>query len=198
MYKRNIAIIFLLLIMVVSSCGKGKETQSKYAQVELQKEKVASELAKKHNAVTDWDKDKILYTIQLQRLFLDDRPVLAIGYVDDIYQKDDQFYVRLNSTSIQGLKTYGSMIIEPEINFILRCDSVKVSKIFSDLQGSSFPEFDPPMYAFVAFISNVTKPVLRIDDSVAGDTVEWSYKPPKTFIAEGDCIDLIYMGTFLK
>ena len=29
---------------------------------ELQKEKIASELAEKHNAVTNWDKDKILYT----------------------------------------------------------------------------------------------------------------------------------------
>jgi len=178
------------------SCGKDKkvQNQNEYDQVKLQREKVVSDLAKKYNALIDWDKDKIIYTVQLQQSFLNDKPVLAVGYVDDVYIKDDQFYVRFaNSMSVEELKNYG-IVLRPEINFILRCDSVQVSRVFSNLQGNSYPEFNKPMYAFVALIGDVTKPVLKIDGSVSDNTVELSYEPPQTFIATGDCIDLVYVG----
>jgi hypothetical protein len=202
MSKRfSILLVVLALMTVVISCGKDKKVQNENDQVKLQREKIVKEITGKYNAITDWDKG-ILYTIQLQDIFLSDRLVMVVGYINDVYKKDGQFYIRfIKSMSMRDFKdgaTFG-LTNEPEVNFILKCDSVKVSRIFSNLSNKEIDDLklglDMPIYAVVAKINDVTKPTLQIDGNVSSDnTVEWNYEPPQTFIATGDCIDLVYVG----
>jgi len=51
-------------------------------------------------------------------------------------------------------------------------------------------------YAVVAKISNVSRPDLRIAAHLplSSGEVELHYEPSLTFIAVGDCIDLVYIG----
>ena len=211
MSKRfSILLVVLVLMTVIMSCGKDKKVQNQNGndQVKLQREKVVKELAGKYNAITDWDKGAILYTVQLQDSFLNGRFVMVVGYIDDVYKKDGQFYIRfIKSMSMQDFKDGAmfSLTAKPEVNFILKIDSVKVSKIFSDLGNKKIGDFewlDMPRYVVIAKINDVMKPTFRIDGSTPSDnaddtidnTVEWSYEPPQTFIAAGDCIDLVYVG----
>ncbi|MFA5360671.1 MAG: hypothetical protein WC320_01725 [Candidatus Paceibacterota bacterium] len=154
---------------------------------ELQKEMIIiKELAEKYNALTDWNKN-INFTIQLQDLLVNsDKPVLFIGSVDDIFKKDDQYYIRFRTGSIWTRQVY----------FVLQCDASKVSEIVKENERKEISGFEYLFmgigeYVVVAKIENVTKPTLQISgySEIESEEVEFEYEPSSTFIATGVCID---------
>jgi hypothetical protein len=48
-------------------------------------------------------------------------------------------------------------------------------------------------YVVVANISGINKPILRVGGSASGDEVELELSEPRTFIADGTCLDLEYI-----
>jgi len=194
--KTKKILIVLLVIIVIGMIGcfgyqyykrEAPEKGDKAEKIESRKEVVIKELTEKYDALTGWNKD-IRYTIQLQNLLVNsDKPVLFTGSVDDIFMKDDQYYIRFISGSWWG---WGLEFFEKQVYFVLKCDSNKVSEVINrETKGDSVGD-----YVVVAKIENVTKPILQISSyPVGSEEVELEYEPSTTFIATGTCIGFVYI-----
>ena len=214
------AFVVILLVVGIVSCGESEEERSRKAKVvaakaaESQMEAVVKGLVEKHDALTNWDRNTILYTIQLQELLVNsEKPILFRGYVSDIFQRDGQCYIHLVKKRILTILDFDKvedpislieLIDETDIHFILKCHSDKVTPIIAMVKSKRedtlsalwrFKQDTAAYYAVVAKISNVSKPDLRIAGlSASSGEVELQYKPSQTFIAVGECIDLTYIG----
>lgn len=201
--KRKIKIIVILLIIGATvyfgyqyyKKGSLPEEAEEVQKTESQKEMVIRELAGKYDALVDWNKD-IYYTIQLQDLLVNsDKPVLFTGSVDDIFKKDDQYYIRFITGGIWSWEFSGS-----QVYFVLKCDASKVSEIMKEIEGKKAEDDLGTIYLWgfgeyvvVAKIENVTKPILQISGyPVGSEEVELEYEPSSTFIATGTCIDFVF------
>ncbi len=179
-------IILLIIIGIISYFGYQyykKEAPDEVVnteKIESQKEIIIKELAEKYDALVGWNKD-IRYTIQLQELLVNsNKPVLFTGYVDDVFRKDDQYYIRFRTD-------WDWWISENQVYFVLKCDSDKVLEVINKRV-----KYDN--YVVVAEIENVTKPILQISSyPVGSEEVELEYEPSSTFIATGTCIDFVYI-----
>lgn len=224
MYKRSAIFVLLLLVAVIVSCGESKaERDSKTPKTtgevaKLQKEGVMKELVGRHNALTDWDKGVIRYTIQLQEVLVDSgRPVFFCGYVNDIFRKNGQCYIRLKKTWIQDLSFDESLLKSlsdiVNIHFILKCNCDKAYEVVrkqinkkrdnSVYNNVAFVlDKDAPVYGVVARVHNIVRPVLRVNADAYLEyfgenpycAIDLDYEPPDTFVVLGDCIDLSYIG----
>ena len=209
MKKENKKILITLLVIIIMGVTSyfGYQRYKKELPREdgkTGKEIVIKELAEKYDALANWNKH-IYYTIQLQDLLVNSgKPVLFTGFVDDVFIKENQYYVRFLTG---GHWTFN--FSESPICFVLKCDLSKVSEIIdrmkdritktdADLHTSEFRWLESLLwkYAVVAKIENITKPILEISTYPAGENeeVELEYKPSSTFIASGTCIDFFYIG----
>lgn len=172
---------------------EGGETE----RIKSQEEMAIKELVEKYDTLTDWNKN-IHYTIQLQDLLVNsDKPVLFTGPVDDIFIKDDQYYIRFITGGLWSWEFSGS-----QVYFVLKCDASKVSEIMKEIESKK-TENDLSIiypwgfgeYVVVAKIENVTKPILQISgySGYESEEVELEYEPSSTFIATGICIDFVYI-----
>lgn len=206
--SRTILAALSIVAIIVSLWGYSayqgyKEKRLEEAR-ETQRANLQKQLADKYGALTDWNKD-IRYTIQLQDLLVKSgKPVLFTGFVDDVFVKEGQYYVRFLAGGL-----YSFNVSESQICFVLRSDSRKASKIMNRLKDR-ISKGDTELslselswlkslywqYAVVAKIENVTRLVLRISRYWGDETeeVEFEYKPSDIFVASGSCIDFIYIG----
>jgi len=210
-------IIILLIIGTLAYLGYRYLTESTPKEVEDTQEAqlkesyrktVIEEMAKKYDALVDWNKN-IHYTIQLQDLLVNsDRPVLFTGSVDDIFMEGEQHYVRFRSGGLWSFEFFGS-----QVYFVLKCDAEKASEIINKeieiremiKNEDNLTDLDlydlilSDNYVVVAKIEDVTKPILQISAYPIGqEEVELEYKPSDTFIATGTCIDFVYIGNETK
>lgn len=184
--KTSIALLVIIIIGMIGYFGyqhykteAPEEAGESDEKIESQKDMVIKELAEKYNALTNWDKN-IHYTIQLQDLLVNsDKPVLFTGFVDDVFRKDNHYYIRFRTGGWeQWMIDPESEFSETQVYFVLKCDSDKVLEIInkkakSDTDSNTLRLF-PDNYIVVAKIENVTKPT-------------------STFIATGTCIDFVHI-----
>lgn len=188
---------FLIILVVIAVIGflgykifgewkQGDLKKEEETQAETKKEQTIRELADKYNALIDWDKN-INYTIQLQELLINsNKPILFTGYVDDIFKKDDKYFISFIT----------DWFVAPEIRFILACDYDKISiisnKLKSDTDAQLFNFFED--YAVVANIDDIKKVKLQIAGYPEGEEeITLEYSPADTFIATGECVDFSYI-----
>lgn len=199
-----LSIVAIIVSLWGYSAYRGYKEKRLEKARETQRANLQKQLADKYGALIDWNKD-IRYTIQLQDLLVKSgKPVLFTGFVDDVFVKEGQYYVRFLAGGL-----YSFSVSESQICFVLRSDSRKASKIMNRLKDR-ISKGDTELslselswlkslywqYAVVAKIENVTRPVLRISRYWGDETeeVEFEYKPSDIFVASGSCIDFIYIG----
>lgn len=212
-------VILILLMTVVVSCSENEDkevherTDARKA-VEAKRADVVRKLAEKHSALSDWDKGVIHYTVQLQEALVDsDRPVLFIGLINDVFKKDNQYYIRARKVwfqKIEPIETYlKNLDLTLKISFILKIDREEASDIVRRVQGVKLANSttdtignDVPIFAIVAKLQQISKPELHISVKSSVDYVEehaygnisLDYVPSDTFVAVGQCIDLAHIG----
>jgi len=212
--NRKIKIVIVLLIIgAVMYFGhqhlkeEGPEEVEEVQQKESQREIAIEKMAEKYNALVDWNRN-ICYTIQLQDLLVNsNKPVLFTGTVDDIFEKNNQYYIRFITGGIWSWE-----FSETKVYFVLKCDTNKVLEIMKEIDKKSEDDLSPPPiclwefgeYIVVAKIENVTKPIFQINATrptlqisgyeIESEEVELEYEPSDTFVATGTCIDFVYIG----
>lgn len=195
--KEKITKIFiaLMLIVIVSYFGyqflkkDTSEEAGEPVQTKSEKEVAIEELADKYDALTNWN-ENIHYTIQLQDLISkSDRPILFTGYIDDIFKKDEQYFIRFVT----------DFLTTPEIRFVLQSDYDKILGVLDASEGDDllFKFFGD--YAVVASIDEIKKMNLQITGYLEGaEEVALEYTPADIYIATGNCIDFIYIGDIFE
>jgi hypothetical protein len=108
-----------------------------------------------------------IFTVELERLWISERPVLFFGEIEDISVYDNSFYtvtIKVNRISLY-----------PKIRLALKCPQQKV-----DIFIENNPELRET-YSFkneIALVANM-KSVTTAD---------------KVVLADGDCEDILYLG----
>jgi len=199
---KNIAskIVFALIasaigIWVVSNIISSQHSKAEKEKAEVEKkiqiEQTISNMVPTHNAVTDWKKnfDKKsaflgqIYTVQVEDALIrsDGRPVLFFASVDDVTRQGNKYYVHFRNW----------FDLDPDIRFVLECDSEQVKKIMSqkvDLFGQ---------YAVVALISSLQRPKFELRAYPhSGEDAEVVVESSDIFIARGRCLDLSFVGDY--
>lgn len=204
-----VKIVFVLGILAIFGWIISNKISSRHLAVQKEKaetekrvqiEQNISDMAARHNAVTDWEKTfykkldillkpgillRQIYTVDIEDTLIrnDNRPVLLFAHVDDITRQGNKYYVYFQDY----FDSY-------DIRFILECNSEQVKKIMN--QKCSYKE----EYSFVALISSIYRPKFEVGAEISGDD-ERSYaevvvESSDILIARGRCLDLLFVGDY--
>jgi len=204
--NKNLVIFFVIIVAAIAGYAvyhhchyqtvqDQKESLSPEKQAEIKREHIIKQLATEYNAIVDWDKN-IDYTIQLQKLLTDERkPIVFTGNPIDVFKKDDKYYIRF-------LKSSDDLLSLTKFYFTLECDVTTTSMILSkqpprkdEFSFSDIDLWEKGTFAVVAKINKITKPSLQITGlSDEEGSVDFEYSPSNTFLLEGKCIAVSYLG----
>jgi hypothetical protein len=152
-----------------------------------------NEMVAKHNALVDWAEhfvnnqreidggSRAIYTVDVESVLVrqDSQPILFYGGVADV-KKQNGSYVAIFS-----------MVEDIDIVFALTCNSVQVERILRQ------PEEYADSYAIVAAISDIERPKFEVDAyQYEGDELYVIVEPCDIFIANGVCLDLLFVGDY--
>lgn len=183
-----------VLVLLVAGYFISKHQSEKAETIQTQQK--ISTLAKRYNAVTDWqerfDEDGIkiskghraVYTTDIEKAFIrnDSRPVLIVGYVFDIIKIGDNKYL--------GIKAFAY----PDLNFLLKCQSQQTELVLTQ------PTNDGEFFAVVANVISVSRPAFETD-ALIEETDDERYsdiivEPGDQYILQGTCLDISYVGHY--
>lgn len=193
--KRTAIIIVLLAIAIaiggykisniLSSERLKKEQENTIAEKKKRIEMKVQEMAAKFNAVTDREdvfeelnlRDKI-YTVELQEALIrpDRRPFLIYVLLNDILKRENEYILRLTT---------------PIITLELRCPEELARKAIR--LPTSYSEV---RLAIIAKIEKIKKPIFVVRSTGNDeDDGEVEVNSSNIFVATGECLDLIHLGT---
>lgn len=195
MIKRVIWIVVIILVggYFVNNYleSKAKEEAKKAEADQIKKATTAAvaQLVKRTNAVDTWEKDlskgdkfrlEPILTVELERLWLTDRPILFVGAIKDIATKNQETYSMDIERSLFSSFDY---MFATELRLALQCPKQRV-----DLFLKEHPDLfkDDFLKNGVAFIADI--------DEIETKTVSGSDGVKEIKVGKGKCNDLLYTG----
>ena len=187
-----IGIVFGVIVVLVAGYFIFKHQSEKTEAIQTQQK--ISTLAKRYNAVSDWqerfDEDGIkigkghraVYTTDIENALIrnDGRPVLIRGYVFDITKIGNKNYL--------GIKAFAY----PDLNFLLECQLQHVELVLAQ------PTDGGKVFAVVANVISVSRPAFETDAFIEEtDNEVYSeiiVEPGDQYILKGTCLDILYVG----
>lgn len=145
-----------------------KEEQALFAKID--------ELVVRTNAIDDWrdnlsEQKKLglekIFTFELERLWISERPVLFFGEIEDISISDNSFYTVV--IEVNRISLY------PKIRLAIKCPRQKID---------FFIENNPELREKYSFKNEIAL-VAKMKSVTTAD---------KVVLAEGDCGDILYLG----
>lgn len=199
MTKRVIWIIVIILIggYFVNNYleDKAKEEAAKAETERIEKATKAAivQLAKRTNAVDNWEKDlsngnqfrsEPILTVELERLWLTDRPILFVGSIKDISTIDQETYkMEIERSSFSGFEY---MFSGTQLRLVLQCQKQRIDSFLKE-HLDLFK--DDGVRNGVAVIADIDEVETK---TVSGS--EGKEEEIKVGIGKGKCIDLFYIG----
>ncbi|MSU74590.1 hypothetical protein EXS57_02310 [Candidatus Kaiserbacteria bacterium] len=186
-HKGTVAIIIIVLAAggyYWFSSGNNPDSANpveEKSNAEIQKANIVRGFVEKYQANTGISTSTV-YTVQLEdELVKTGKPVIFTASLDDIFRKDGEFFIRFAPSYYD--------FFEPQIFYTLRGCTDKIDQLVAQKKDY----FGDGEYIVVAKITNVEKPVVKIDGWASGEDVELELSQPDTFLAEGMCLDLGYV-----
>ena len=147
-----------------------------------------ADMASRTNAVTDWTETLAgakkmsrgpILTAELQRLWLQNRPVLFVGSVRDVaIDKDHSYQVTIEYNQIGGRP----MFLDNEIRVSLLCPESFATQLTQTIMANKSLSF----YADTAVIASIEKVETSIEKGAEGDTV-------RVLTGVGKCMDAMQL-----
>ena len=188
--------VWIIIVLAVSgyfanSCvekkAKREAENTEAKRIEEATRSAVSAMVSRTGAVDDWERNlskgerfgsKRILTVDLERLWLQNRPILFIGFIKDIATYDEAHYTVLVERSLFNSLDY---MFDTELEVSLRATKSRID---------SFLEEHPSGFGFaddVAVIADVK-------------TIQTAYIPgeeggrEEVKIGEGELIDIIFLG----
>ena len=159
------------------------ERAAEEERIEKSTKAAVSEMASRMNAVTEWEANlsEPIITVELERLWLQQRPILFIGSIKDIATNDQSQYVVLVESSHFGGFGY---VFGTVLQLSLLSDKNKIDSLLKE-HRNLFKEygFDKGV-AVVALVSSIRTTY------VPG----WEGEQEQVKIGDGKLIDILYTG----
>jgi hypothetical protein len=199
MIKRTIWIIVIALIVVfvggyLLNSYNEKKAKKDAAEAEVQRigESTAAavaQLVKRTNAVDYWEDNlsnhggtllRPILTIELEKLWLTDRPIVFLGTIKDIATKDKENYrVEIERSSFSG-----DPFPFTELQLSLECPKQRIDSLLKEHPALFDNYLQKKGIAVIAAIDEIeTKTTVKPED-------EWK----EIKIGKGKCIDIVYAG----
>jgi len=196
MIKRAIAIILIVLIggyfinKYFENKARKEAERAEAKRIEETIRASVSEMVRRTNAIDTWEKvlkkgekfsfERIL-TIELERLWLTERPILFIGAIKDVVTVDKENYrMEIERSFVRRLQhMFGT-----ELQLTLQCSKQKVDLLLTK-NPNLFKDFG--FKNEVAVVADIDEIDTRLVSGAAGEIKEIK-------IGKGKCIDMIYTG----
>ena len=195
----KVSLIIMTIVMVVYaisnliSCQDSSKVEKDKRKTEdqIKIKKAVSDMVVKYGAVDDWNsvlekKDVLerIYTIHIQEALLNtnEKPILFYAILGDIIRSENDYIIR-----------FETWFNYPEtIRFELLGNEAQVKRLLK-FTGDLLDEF-----AVVALIEEVRKPEFTIKAyPINSEEAEVEVESSDIFIANGKCLDFLYVGDFL-
>lgn len=188
----------IILLIVITGVATKKPQATKDQELEMEKHaeiaKIIYVMVNKYNAITDWGKRfegrigsfDTTYTIEVQDAIVktDGRPILFFNHLNDVVKKGEKYFLYFGDEF--GVEEGAN------IHFILECTPGQAEKIMVQ----SKEVFDN--YAVVGQITEVKK--IRFQHTYIADEdadfIDVEFAPSNVFIANGVCLDFVFVGHF--
>ena len=191
---RFVLIVAISTLLVLSGCSahdSSKEQRSaatkKHAEDRQAAAKlIVNDLARKSGAIVDW-KEQLgstdfaalnrVYSVDVERILISQKPVLFLGVLEDVAsddQKNDSLFIRDKS------------LFFPEIRLHLTCPKVVVDSLLMAVKKDK-----ESLYA--GGIA-VTALIAKVDHQMFFDGKETHH----IFIGQGKCVDIVHIGDALE
>ncbi len=196
MIKRTIAIIVIVLIGGYF-VNKYFENKAKKEAERFERKKIeetirasVSEMVRRTNAIDTWEKvltkgekfrlEKIL-TVELERVWLTERPILFIGAIKDVVTVDKENYrIEIERSLFNNL----GYMFETELQLMLQYSKQKVD-LFLTKHPNLFKDFG--LENGVAVVADIDEIDTKLVSGTEGERQEIK-------VGKGKCIDMIYTG----
>jgi hypothetical protein len=145
-------------------------------------------LASQHHASFDWmeslpDRGRgTVFTVDLTQALIrtNGQPVATEAFLDDVSERDGVFTGHFTMFDFPSHHTF-------DLRLALRCSAQQTANLLK-----SEPTIGNTLFAVVATVESVSRPVFEATDSEAGDTYHIDFSSmPDVFFAKGTCIDLM-------
>ena len=191
---RNVAVAIIIIGIVVTAVFWMTSKRKLEKRRTLIIKQSIDEMVKKHNAITNWDKffvrdakkvdngRRFIYTIDVEDALVNNdlQPVLLYGYIADVKKVKETYFCILN------------MVENVDISFVLKSNSEQIKKILNQPI-----EDDAKDYAVVATISEIQRPKFEVDAYQDDeDEPHILVEPCDRYIANGICLDLLFVGDY--
>jgi hypothetical protein len=202
--KKFIWVLVILVICLWGTCSVFNNKVDKEAKIEsdkaalLQKEQIkqsVSQMVSMHGAITSWenhlyDRDSTIkgkfLTVDLERLWITENPILFIGRLEDISTCDSEHYIiRMEQPIFHLLTIMGNCL-----NLELRADKKMMDDFLSNNSknfGEAFSFLGGENIAVVARIGSI-----KCSQRIQSDENGFSTEDIKTGV--GECLDILYVG----
>jgi len=196
MMKRLIGIIVVLLIgayfvnTYIENKKKREAEKAEMERIEMATKEAVSQLVKRTNAVDNWEKDlskgeqfrlEPILTVELEKVWLTDRPILFVGTIKDIVTSDQKNYRIEIERSLFSSFAY---MFSTELRLVLQCPKPRVD---------SFLKEHPDLFKGGGFKNGVA--VVADIDKIETTIVSGSKDDKKEIkIGKGKCLDMLYTG----
>lgn len=194
MMKRAIAIIVVLLIgayfvnLYIENKKKEYAKKAEKERIEIATREAVSQLVERTNAIANWEKDLSqgdkfrvtpILTVELERLWLTDRPIIFFGTIKDIATSDhDNYRIEIERSFLSNI----DYPFSTELQLSLQCPKSRVDSFLRD-----HPDLLKEPLSGVAIIADIDKIETKIVNGSEGEQEEIK-------IGKGKCIDMLYTG----
>jgi hypothetical protein len=189
--------IFLTLLMSAYFVNSYLENKAKREAEKAEEKRIektikaaVAQLVERNNAVHNWEKElskgekfrlEPILTIELERLWLTDRPILFVGSIKDISTIDqDNYRIKIKRNLFSSFK----YMFETELQLLLQCPKQKVDSFLKDYPDL-FKDFG--YKNGVAVVADINETETIIVPGSEGEREEIK-------IGKGKCIDILYTG----
>lgn len=197
MMKRAIWIIVIILIggffvnNYLKNKAKKEAEKAEAKRIEENTKALVAEMVTRTNAIETWEKDlskgkqefgiETILTVELERLWLTDRPILFVGAIKDIATKDQENYrMEIERSSFDS---YGYMF-GIELRLELQCQKQKIDSFLKEHQD---------LFKDYGFKNGIA--VIADIDEIETKTVSGSEGASEDIkVGKGKCIDILYTG----
>lgn len=184
--------IFVIVAMCLITCCRSKknDAEAKHLALENRNRTAIAELAKRYNADDAWPKAfsngeaarlTPILTIELERYWLTDRPILFLGTIKDIRTEDQDNYRIIVDYAIFSPLNF---LFLSQLELSLVCPKVKIDSFMKNE-----PDFLNDFGGEVALIAKVDSIEVRYKVNSEGDEEDIK-------MGKGRCIDLIYIRMY--
>lgn len=187
--SRFVVLAFMALVVLLPACGRSDKTeQSRAAYEQQQKERresalqLAERMAHRTNAVMGW-KEKLgsteigslnrVYTIDIERLWKQERPILFVGVLEDVANYSERSYHLF-------VRDYD--VFFPELRLHVTCDKKTVDPVLQEVRKDK-KSIKAGGIVVAARVTKVTHE-MEIDKE----------HTRHIFVGHGECIELVHIG----